>query len=89
VTAADMLSGLPEAAATSRSLAEEAMRRVRASSDEMLAAGTALAFGVAVGMLLGGANRVLVAAALLPAGVMGLTLVDRSGAGRRASRRSD
>jgi hypothetical protein len=72
-------------AATGRALAEDAMRRVRASSDEMLATGTALAFGVAVGMLLGGANRVLVAAALLPAGVLGLTLLDRSAAGRRSA----
>ena len=73
---------LPEAAATTRGAVEEAARRMEAGSDEMLAVGTSLSLGLAIGMLIGGAPRMLVAVALIPATAMGFTLLDRYGGGR-------
>ncbi len=78
---------LPEAAATTRGAVEEAARRMEAGSDEMLAIGASLSLGLALGMLLGGANRLLVALALIPATAMGFTLLDRYG-GRTNSSQS-
>lgn len=78
---------LPEAAATTRGAVEEAARRMEAGSDEMLAVGASLSLGLAIGMLVGGANRILVAVALIPATAMGFTLLDRYG-GRTNTRRS-
>lgn len=73
---------LPEAAATTRGAVEEAARRMEAGSDQMLAVGASLSLGLAIGMLIGGANRILVALALIPATAMGFTLLDRYGGGR-------
>lgn len=78
---------LPEAAATTRGAVEEAARRMEAGSDEMLAVGASLSLGLAIGMLIGGANRILVAMALIPATAMGFTLFDRYSGGRTAGRR--
>jgi hypothetical protein len=80
--ASAVASRLPEAAATTRSAVEEAARRMEAGSDEALAVGTSLSVGLAIGLLLGGANRVLVALALIPATAMGFTLLDRYAGGR-------
>lgn len=77
---------LPEAAATTRSAVEEATRRMEAGSDEMLAMGASLSLGLAIGMLLGGANRFLVAMALIPATAMGFTLLNRPAGGRTGKR---
>jgi hypothetical protein len=82
-------SRLPEAAATTRSAAEEAVRRMEAGTDEMLAMGASLAMGLAIGMLVGGAPRILVAVALVPATAMGFTLLNRSNGGRPAGRRAN
>jgi hypothetical protein len=79
-------SRLPEAAAQTRAAVDEAARRIETGSDEMLTAGTSLSLGLAIGMLVGGAPRILVALALVPAAAMGLTILDRSS--RAASRRS-
>lgn len=70
---------LPEAAATTRVAVEDAARWMEAGSDEMLTAGTTLSLGLAIGLLVGGANRLLVALALVPAAAMGMTLIDRRG----------
>ncbi len=80
---------LPEAAATTRDAVEEAARRMEAGSDEMLAVGASLSLGLAIGMLFGGANRILVALALIPATAMGFTLFDRYSRTRSPSRRSN
>jgi hypothetical protein len=82
---------LPEAATTTRGAVEEAARRMEAGSDEMLAVGASLSMGLAIGLLIGGANRLLVAAALIPVTAMGFTLLDRRGSGRTtaASRRGN
>jgi len=73
---------LPEAAATTRSAVEEATRRMESGSDEALAVGASLSVGLAIGLLIGGANRLLVVLALVPATAMGFTLLDRYAGGR-------
>lgn len=78
---------LPEAAATTRAAVDEAARRIETGSDEMLTAGATLSLGVAVGLLIAGASRILVVLALIPAAAMGLTLLDRNGRGVRAATR--
>lgn len=83
--AVEMTSRLPDAAAATRVAFEDANRRIQAGSDEMLTIGTAVSFGFAVGLLMGGANRTLVAAAFVPVGMMGFTLLDRSSAGRTSA----
>ena len=72
---------LPEAAATTRAAVDEAARRIETGSDEMLTAGATLSLGLAIGLLIGGASRILVVLALIPAAAMGMTLLDRNGRG--------
>ena len=85
--ASDAVARLPEAAHSTRGAVEEANRAMRAGSDEMLTAGTTLSVGLALGLLLGGANRLLVILALIPAAMMGFTLLDR-GRGARPTLKS-
>ena len=79
---------LPEVTATTRSAIEDANRQMQSSSDEMLAMGGALSFGLAIGMLIGGAPRLFVGGALIPAVAMILTLLNRSGWNRSTKSRS-
>ena len=72
------VSKLPEATQQTRAAVEEANRAIQSGSDEALMAGTTLSVGLALGLLLGGANRLLVILALIPAAAMGFTLLDRS-----------
>ena len=76
--AADAAARLPDVAATTRAAFEDANRQMRSESDEMLTIGSALSLGLAGGLLIGGANRLLVVGALLPALMMVLTMLDRS-----------
>jgi hypothetical protein len=85
--ASSVAARLPDAAATTRGAVEEAARRMEAGSDEMLTVGASLSLGLAVGMLIGGAPRILVALALIPATAMGFTLLDRYSGARPAGRR--
>src|ERR671913_1658176 len=62
--AADASVKLPAAASTTRAAFDDANRRIHASSDEMLRLGTAVSFGFVAGLLIAGANRLLVAMAL-------------------------
>ncbi len=74
---------LPDAAASTRAAVDEAARRINTGSDEMLTVGASFSFGMAIGLLVGGANRILVTLALIPGVAMGMTLLDRgNGAGR-------
>jgi hypothetical protein len=73
----EVASRLPAAAATTRDAITTAQIRMESTSDEILTNGTMLSLGVALGLLLGGANRLLVAMALIPAAAMGATLLDR------------
>jgi hypothetical protein len=84
--AGDAVARLPEVAATTRSAIEDANRQMRAGSDEMLTIGSVLSFGFALGLLVGGASRLLVAGALVPTAMMGLTLLDRSSRARSMTR---
>jgi hypothetical protein len=68
---------LPEAAQATGAQLERANDLIRRESDEVLAVGTSLSLGLALGLLLGGASRLLVILALLPASMMGYTLFDR------------
>ena len=74
---------LPEAAATTRAVVDEAAKRIESGSDEMLNAGATLSLGFALGLFVGGANRILVVLSLVPAAAMALTLLDRNGRGGR------
>ena len=80
--ASSVAARLPDAAASTKEAVEEAARRMEAGSDEMLAVGASLSLGLAIGMLVGGANRLLVAIALIPATAMAFTLLDRYGSSR-------
>ena len=77
--AAAVASRLPEAATVTGASLERAGIAIRGESDEVLAVGTSLSLGLAMGLLLGGANRILVVLALIPATAMGFTLFDRHG----------
>jgi hypothetical protein len=80
--AGEAATRLPDLADRGRLAFEDANRRVQAGTDEMLTVGTAAGFGLAVGLLIGGASRILVAAAFVPVAMMGLTLLDRIAQGR-------
>jgi hypothetical protein len=73
---------LPEAASVTGTQIERANKMIQSESDEVLAVGTSLSLGLAMGLLLGGANRILVILALIPATAMGFTLFDRHGGTR-------
>lgn len=85
--AAEAAARLPDLVSTTRAAFGSADRRMQAGTDEMLTLGTVTAFGFAVGLLIGGAGRLLVAAAMVPVATMGFTLLDRSSARRTAGRR--
>ncbi|HKG56544.1 MAG TPA: hypothetical protein VKA85_04810 [Candidatus Limnocylindrales bacterium] len=72
---------IPDAAATTMAAVDQAARRIETGSDEMLTAGATLSLGLAIGLLIGGASRILVVLALIPAAAMGMTLLDRGGRG--------
>jgi hypothetical protein len=75
--AGEVSARLPEVATSTRDAFTEANRMVRAGSDQTLKIGGAFSIGLAVGLLLGGANRLLVILALIPAGLIGTTLIER------------
>ncbi len=78
---------LPDAANAAGAQVGRAGEIIRGESDEVLAVGTSLSLGFALGLLLGGANRLLVILALVPATAMGYTLFDRHNGGTRATRK--
>ena len=73
---------LPDAASQTGAQIERANQLIQGESDEVLAVGTSLSLGLAMGLLLGGANRLLVVLALIPATAMAFTLFDRHGGTR-------
>jgi len=76
---------IPEVAQSTRDALTEANRLVQGGSDETLKLVGATAIGLAAGLLLGGANRILVILAIVPAAVIGATLVERKDRGTSAS----
>jgi hypothetical protein len=73
---------VPDAARASRKSLDDMFRAIDTSSDERLTAGVTLSLGLAIGLLLGGASRLLILATLAPMAAMGFVLQDRR---RRAS----
>jgi len=82
--ATDAAERLPEVASATRSALVEVDRQVEAGSDELLTGVTALSFGMAAGLLVAGANRLLVLSAFVPAALLGLRLLDRTSRARGA-----
>ena len=79
---------MPDVARASRTAVDDMFRAIETGSDERVSAGVTLSLGLAIGMLLGGAPRLLILAALAPVAAMGLVLQDRrkrSGTSRAAS----
>jgi hypothetical protein len=75
--AQDVAARLPEAAEATRGALDQAGRQLEQSSTDSLMTGAAFSLGMVAGLILAGANRVLVVIALLPAAAMGATLLDR------------
>jgi hypothetical protein len=84
--AGSFVNALPDAAASTRAAVDQAARRIEGGSDEMLLVGTTFSLGLATGLLVGGAGRLLVLGALVPVAAMGLTILDRSSRSRRSAR---
>jgi hypothetical protein len=78
-----VVARVPDAASAARDAIVESDRQLRGSSDEMLTIGATLSFGLATGLLLAGANRMLVAIAMVPIGAIGFRLLARSAGQRR------
>ena len=85
-TAATAAARAPEMANATRGAMTEAMRQMEAGSDQALTTGAAFALGAAMGLLVGGAPRLLVVASLVPVAAAGMILLDRRGATARSSR---
>jgi hypothetical protein len=75
--AGDVSARLPEAAAGTGKAFDDARKLVRTGSDDTLKLVGAMSVGFAVGLLVGGANRLLVIAALVPTGLIATTLAER------------
>ena len=68
---------MPEVARVSRGAVDDLMRAIETGSDQQVTAGVSLSLGLAIGMLLGGAPRLLIALALAPVAIMGIALAER------------
>ena len=68
---------VPDVARASRSAVDDLFRVIETGSDERVTAGVSLSLGLALGMLLGSAPRLLVIIALAPVVAAGLVLADR------------
>lgn len=76
---------VPDVARASRAAANDLFRAIEGGSDERVSAGVTLSLGLAIGMLIGGAPRLLIALALVPLAAMGMVLADRRTRGGRAT----
>ena len=79
--AGEVSARLPEVAQSTRDAFAETNRMVQQGSDQTLKVLGAGSIGLAAGLLIGGANRLLVVLAMLPAALIGATLVERSETG--------
>ncbi len=75
--AQNVANQLPGAADSARQVVDQASRQMQSSSDEMLMIGSALGFGITLGMFVSGANRLAITLALVPTVAMAATLLDR------------
>jgi hypothetical protein len=78
--AGEVTARFPEAANSTKEAFQEANRMVRTGSDETLKVVGALSLGFAAGLLIGGANRLLVISAAAPAALVGSALIERMNA---------
>lgn len=78
--AGELTARLPEVAQSTQGLVMEATRAVQRGSDPTLQIIGAMSIGLAVGLLVGGANRLLVLLSLVPSGLIGATLLERRNA---------
>jgi hypothetical protein len=76
---------MPEVARVSRGAVDDLVKAIEGSSDLQVTAGASLSLGLAIGMLLGGAPRLLILAALAPVAVVGLALAERRTGRSRSS----
>jgi ElaB/YqjD/DUF883 family membrane-anchored ribosome-binding protein len=74
----DVRAGIPDAVATSRDAIDKASSTLETAPEPYLIAGAAFAVGLGSGLLLGGAPRLLIAAAVVPAVACGMALLGRS-----------
>ena len=85
--AGEVTARIPEVTNATRDAWSEANRMVHAGSDQTLKLVGATSIGFAVGLLVGGANRILVLASLVPAALIGATLIERTdGSAPRSTR---
>lgn len=75
--AGDVTARIPEVAQTAKGAWQEADRMVHRGSDSTLQLVGAASVGFAVGLLVGGAHRLLVILSLIPAALIGATMVER------------
>ncbi|HUQ43269.1 MAG TPA: hypothetical protein VM451_02495 [Candidatus Limnocylindria bacterium] len=73
----NVTKSVPDVARASRKSFDDMFKAIETGSDERVSAGVTLSLGLAIGMLLGGAPRLLILAALAPVAAMGLVLQDR------------
>lgn len=76
-TAERAAARLPEAVAGAQVAARDTQRVLDGMDDKALLIGTSFSLGLGVGLFLSGANRILVALALAPAGAMVMTMLGR------------
>jgi hypothetical protein len=76
---------MPDVARASRTAVDDLVRTIETGSDERVSAGVSLSLGLAIGMLIGGAPRILIALALAPVAIMGVVNSDRRAAKTRTS----
>ena len=79
---------VPDVARASRGAVDDLFRVIETGSDERVTAGVSLSLGLALGMLLGSAPRLLVIIALAPVVAAGLVLADRRATTRSSARSS-
>ncbi len=73
----DVSRQVPDIARASRGAVDDLFRAIETGSDERVTAGVSLSLGLALGMLLGSAPRLLVIIALAPVVAAGLVMADR------------
>ena len=83
---AGMTRSVPEVARASRAAVDDLLSSIEAGSDERLNAGLTLSVGLAIGLLVGGAPRLLIALALAPMAAMGLVIADRRASAASAAK---
>ena len=76
-TAERAAARLPDAVAGAQVYARDTQRALEGMDGQTLLAGTTFSLGLGVGLFISGAHRLLVVAALAPAGAMALTLLGR------------